>query len=190
MRGGSKNVRNVRAYLARLAGCILAMLIAVVGGPGAWAQAAKGSPNAAAKRYASLKSDRVTMRQGPGADFAAAGVFQRLGLPVEIVQENEGWSQVRDAGGTVGWVHGSLLSRRRTALILPWEVKDGQTQAASAILREDDSESARPVAQVEAGVLATIVTCEGGWCRVAVGAYRGYIERAKLWGTFPNEEIK
>jgi SH3-like domain-containing protein len=57
-------------------------------------------------------------------------------------------------------------------------------------LREGDSERARPIARVEAGVLASIIACESGWCRVSVGDYRGYIEQSKLWGTYPNEEIK
>ena len=130
------------------------------------------------------------LRQGPGTDYPTAWVFERTGLPVEVIKEFEVWRQVRDAGGTVGWVHSSLLSGRRTALILPWEVKDGQNQATSATLREDDRESARAVAQVEAGVLASIITCGNGWCRVSVGDYRGYIEQKKLWGTYPDELIK
>jgi SH3-like domain-containing protein len=39
-------------------------------------------------------------------------------------------------------------------------------------------------------VLASIIGCENGWCRVSVGNYRGYIEQSKLWGTYPNEQIK
>jgi SH3-like domain-containing protein len=137
-----------------------------------------------------LKADHVFLRQGPGPDHPTAWLLQRLGLPVEILQEHEGWRQVRDASGAVGWLDGGLLSRRRTALILPWEIKDGQAGAPSATLREDDRASARAIAQVEAGVLANILTCEGGWCRVSVGNYRGYIEQSKLWGTYPDEEIK
>ena len=141
-------------------------------------------------RYVSLKADRVKLRQGPGAEYPTAWVFKRTGLPVEIIKEVEVWRKVRDAGGTEGWVHMSLLSGRRTALILPWEIKGGQAQAPSATLRDDDRESARAIAQVEAGVLASIISCENGWCRVSVGDYRGYIEQSKLWGTYPNEQIK
>jgi SH3-like domain-containing protein len=143
-----------------------------------------------AQRYASLKADRVLLRQGPGNDHPQSGVFEHLGLPVEVLQEQDGWSRVRDAAGRVGWVPGNILSRRRTALILPWELKRGQAQTPLATLRDDDRESARPVAQVEAGVLAGIISCENNWCRVSVGNYRGYIEQAKLWGTFPSEEIR
>jgi SH3-like domain-containing protein len=164
---------------------------------GAWAQADKEAPapeagagGQKAVRYVSLKADRVYLRQGPGTEYPIAWVFQRAGLPVEVIREFEVWRQVRDASGTVGWVHSSLLSGRRTALILPWEVKEGQKQAPLATLRDDEHERARAVAQVEAGVLVSIISCENRWCRVSIGDHRGYIEQAKLWGTYPNERIK
>ena len=47
-----------------------------------------------------------------------------------------------------------------------------------------------PVAQVEAGVLASIISCDGSWCRVSVGGFRGYIEQTKLWGAYQGEVIK
>jgi len=182
---------------ALLVACLLGLVLAHGGGPSARAQAVKdasasetGPSGLKVPRYVSLKADRVYLRQGPGTDYPTAWVFQRTGLPVEVIREFEVWRQVRDAGGTVGWVHSSLLSGRRTALILPWEVKEGQTQAASATLRDDDRESARAIAQVEAGVLASIITCENGWCRVSVDNFRGYIEQKKLWGTYPDERIK
>ena len=81
-----------------------------------------------------------------------------------------------------------MLSGRRTALILPWEAKAGQK--AMATLRNDDSERADAFAEVEAGVLANIISCDGQWCRVSVGGYRGYIEQAKLWGAYQGEVIK
>ena len=96
---------------------------------------------------------------------------------------------MRDSEGTTGWVLGSMLSGRRTAVILPWEVK-AEGQQPLAVLRDDDSERARAVAQVEAGVLASIITCDGKWCRVSVGGFRGYIEQSKLWGAYKDEVIK
>lgn len=149
-----------------------------------------GASGLALPRFASLKSDRVNLRQGPGTDYPTAWVFRRAGLPVEIVKEFESWRQVRDAEGTTGWVLGSMLSGRRTAVVLPWELKAGAPQAASAALLDDDSASARPLAYVEAGVLASIISCDGRWCRISVGGYRGYIEQVKLWGAYQGEVIK
>jgi SH3-like domain-containing protein len=141
-------------------------------------------------RYVSLKADRVYLRRGPGTEYPVAWVFQRAGLPVEVIREFEVWRQVRDATGTVGWVHSSLLSGRRTALVLPWEVTETRPTAPLATLRDDDNARARAVAEVEAGVLASIISCEKGWCRVSIGSHRGYIEQSKLWGTYPNETIR
>ena len=141
-------------------------------------------------RFVSLKADRVNLRQGPGTEYATAWVFRRAGLPVEVIKEFDSWRQVRDAEGTTGWVLGTMLSGRRTAVILPWEVKAGENKQVLAVLRDDDSERADPVAQVEAGVLASIIGCDGRWCRVSVGGYRGYIEQSKLWGAYEGEVIK
>jgi len=190
------NVDAIRRPIAPhhwlLAPCLVAGLLAAAAGPAALAQTSMPEAGAGLKvmRYVSLKSDRVFLRQGPGTDYPIAWVFQRAGLPVEVLREFEVWRQVRDASGTVGWVHSSLLSSRRTALILPWEVKEGQSQAPQATLRDDDNERARAIAQVEAGVLVSIISCARAWCRVSIGDHRGYIEQAKLWGTYPDEQIK
>ncbi len=101
-------------------------------------------------RFVSLKSDRVHIRQGPGTDHKVLWVYRRAGLPVEIISEFEGWRQVRDSDGVTGWVLHTLISGRRTALILPWEIK-GTTRPV-VDLRSDDRAQAAPVASVEAGV--------------------------------------
>jgi SH3-like domain-containing protein len=195
----SQSSSRLRLRPATLAACALAAMLAALGARQALAQA-QGSQdvpqslayggNLKQRTYASVKADSVFLRQGPGPDHPTAWQLQRLGLPVEVLEEQGAWRKVRDANNATGWMHMSLLSRRRTALVLPWEVKDGLTQIPSATLREDDREGARPIVQVEAGVLANILGCGGGWCRVSVGKYRGYIEQTKLWGTNPNEEIK
>lgn len=145
-------------------------------------------------RYVSLKSDRVNLRQGPGTEYPIAWVFRRAGLPVEVIKEFEGWRQIRDAEGTTGWVLGTMLSGRRTAVILPWELSaeakgDGKGLRASAVLHDDGSERSRAVARVEAGVLASIIGCDGRWCRISIGGVRGYIEQSKLWGAYEGEVI-
>jgi hypothetical protein len=41
-------------------------------------------------RFASLKTDRVNLREGPSKDHATKWVYQRAGLPVEITAEQKG----------------------------------------------------------------------------------------------------
>jgi SH3-like domain-containing protein len=155
-------------------------------GPAASAPGASGLP---VPRYVSLKSDRVNMRNGPGTDYPTAWVYRRAGLPLEVIKEYEGWRQVRDADGAAGWVLQSFLSGRRTALVLPWELKAG-TAAPKVALRYDDSERSRAVAMVEAGVIANVGSCDGRWCHVTIEKFHGYIEQKKLWGVYEGEVIQ
>lgn len=140
-------------------------------------------------RFVSLKSDRVNMRQGPGTDYPTAWVYRRAGLPLEVVREFEGWRQVRDADGSAGWVLQSFLSGRRTALVLPWEIKQGQ-KAPKVALRRNDSERSAAVAMIEAGVIANLVSCDSRWCLVNIDKYQGYIEQIKLWGVYEGEVLR
>ena len=82
-------------------------------------------------RYASLKTDRVNLREGPSKDHPTKWVYQRAGLPVEITAEFEIWRKVRDSEGVEGWVLHSLLSGRRTALVTP-NRKGEDTKSLSA----------------------------------------------------------
>lgn len=149
----------------------------------------RGASGLALPRYVSLKSDRVNLRSGPGTDYPTAWVYRRAGLPVEVIEEFETWRKVRDAEGTVGWVLHSLLSGRRTALVLPWELKAGKAPPQVSI-RSSDSERSGAVAIVEAGVIADVQSCDGSWCYVTISGYRGYVEQKKLWGVYEREVVK
>lgn len=140
-------------------------------------------------RFVSLKSDRVNLRSGPGTDYPTGWVFRRAGLPLEIIKEFEGWRQIRDADGVEGWVLQSFLSGRRTGLILPWERKSAGSPPIASIYASDTTSSS-VIANVEAGVIADLHSCDSRWCRVSVGDYRGYIEQNKLWGVYEGETIK
>jgi SH3-like domain-containing protein len=140
-------------------------------------------------RFVSLKSDRVNLRTGPGTDYPTSWVFRRAGLPVEVLNEFESWRQVRDSEGTTGWVLQSLLSGRRTALVSPWEIKAGKPPPQITV-RSDDSDKARAVAIVEAGVIANISKCDSRWCLVSIDKFHGYLPQKQLWGIYPNEIVK
>ena len=136
-------------------------------------------------RFVSLKSDKVNVRRGPSTDQAIVWVFSRAGLPVEIIAESENWRRVRDSEGSDGWVFHSLLSARRTVLVAPWT--NGEE---SVPLYNSKSTSARAVAALQAGVLGSVLSCDGEWCNVSVDDYSGYVQQDKLWGVYKGEEVK
>lgn len=142
-------------------------------------------------RFVSLKADRVQVRQGPGTDHKILWVFNRVGLPVEVIQEHENWRQIRDHDGSVGWVAHALLSARRTGVVMAWATGEARTNAAKPVpLFHEDSTSARTVALLEPGVICGIRRCDGRWCQISVGDYRGYVEQTKLWGVYKGETVR
>jgi SH3-like domain-containing protein len=135
-------------------------------------------------RFASLKTDRVNLREGPSKDHATKWVYERAGLPVEITAEFEIWRKVRDSEGIEGWVLHSLLSGRRTALVTPNKKGENSKLYARA------SASTDLAATLQSGVIVNIRNCDGAWCLVDGDGFKGYIEQEKLWGVYPDEKVQ
>jgi SH3-like domain-containing protein len=135
-------------------------------------------------RFVSLKPDRVNVRGGPTRDNEVTFVYTRAGLPVEITAESDNWRRIRDWEGSEGWVYHSLLSGRRTAVVMPKDKK-------ALVPLYDSSDNASPVvAQLQAGVMATVKRCTGSWCRIAGSGFDGWVVQEQLWGVYPNEKVE
>lgn len=134
-------------------------------------------------RFVSLKAEKVNVRRGPSSDHPVAWVFQRKGLPVEIVAEFENWRRVRDSDGEEGWILQNMLAGKRTAEIAPW--KQGQNVA----LLQSPKNGASVVAEVGSGVVAEVENCDGDWCELSAGGYSGFVEQTQLWGIYPGEKV-
>lgn len=147
---------------------------------------AVGKSDTQLPRFVSLRASRVNLRRGPGTEYPIAWVYRRAGLPVEIIEEYEAWRRVRDAEGTTGWILRTLLSRRRTAIVRPWDVKPDQA-APTFNLKRRASTRSQPVVQLEAGVITDIQNCDGSWCFVSVSEFTGYLPQKDLWGVYSGE---
>ena len=158
----------------------LAALLAVATGP---AMADSGLP---LPRFVTLKGDEVNVRAGPGRRYPINWVFLRQAMPVEVVAEFDTWRKIRDFEGIEGWVHQSLLSGRRGALVLGSDIRD---------LRLDPDPAAPVVARAEPGVIGRLLRCptdsvpENGWCYIDIAGYRGWMPRGDLWGVYSGEEV-
>lgn len=129
-------------------------------------------------RFVSLQSDKINLRTGPALRYPIKWVYQRKYLPVEIVQEFDHWRKIRDIDNEEGWVHKSLLSGKRTALI---------NSDVNVNLYQKYSTDSRIIARVEPGVIAMINECTDGWCKISVSDYSGWIERKFIWGIYDYE---
>jgi SH3-like domain-containing protein len=135
-------------------------------------------------RFVSLKSDRVNVRSGPNKDQEVRWVYTRAGMPVEITAEFENWRRIRDWEGAEGWVYHSLLSGKRSAVVVP-TLKDELVP-----LYESTEPGAPVAASLQPGVLTQIKTCDGKWCQVSGKNFSGWIVQERLWGAYPNEKVE
>jgi SH3-like domain-containing protein len=134
-------------------------------------------------RFVSLKAEKINVRRGPSSDHPVAWVFQRKGLPVEIVAEFENWRRIRDSEGEEGWILGSMLAGKRTAVVAPW--RGGQlTQLHSA-----PSAASSVYAKLAAGAMSEVSNCSGKWCEISAGGYDGFVEQEMLWGVYPGDTV-
>ena len=131
-------------------------------------------------RFVSLKNGEGNARRGPGLTHRIDWVFTQAGMPLKITAEYENWRRVEDADGLGGWVHYSLLSGTRSAIV-KGDLVDFHTMA-----RPDATVAFR----AEAGVIARILSCESDWCRVQIEGERGWAPIEALWGVEPGEVIE
>jgi SH3-like domain-containing protein len=155
---------------------------------------ASSAPEAAAQTpvqplapFASLMADSVDVRAEPSFEKPVSFAFKRAGLPVAVREQRGGWVRVEDTSGSSGWVDYNLVSRRRTAIVLP--PPEGAA-APTRALRAAQRSTSDVLAYLEPGVIVGIVACDGRACRITTSGVRGYVDQDHLWGVTAGETIK
>lgn len=124
-------------------------------------------------RFASLKSDEVNLRTGPGSQYPVVWTLVRAALPIKIVAEFGNWREIRDWEDSAGWVHQSLLTGKRTVIVVQ----------SGFVLKESPSEKAPGLAYLEKGLVGTLLQTQGAWCQIKIeGAPKGWFKSTALWG--------
>ena len=144
------------------------------------AQAGKDGDSGLVPHFVSLRASEVNLRTGPGIRYPIEWVYNRPGMPLEVIDEFETWRRTRDWQGTIGWVHQSMLTGRRRALVV----------GAERLLRRAPKESAAGLALVEPGVIARLLRCAEDWCKVEVQSLEGWLKKSAIFGVYPDEKLK
>lgn len=155
---------------------ILCSLVMICAGG---AQAGDRGPvtNLPLPRYVSMKASEGYVRRGPSKSHRIDWVLKRRNMPLEVTAEHGHWRRVRDSEGASGWMHYTLLSGVRTVVI----------EQDLLALRRKAEETSDPVARLELGVVARLGTCTVDWCKLTAGGYKGWAQKAALWGVRPDE---
>lgn len=165
------------------------MLVVFLGAQSIHAQTAEQPENAQERgavtnlpipRFVSLKGKEGNVRRGPSLRHRIDWVYTQRGMPLRVIGEYEHWRQVQDRDGVGGWVHYSLLSGARTAIV---------DQDLMPLYSRADPES-QINAYLEAGVIARIESCGPAWCRLKADGIRGWTTKETIWGVGPDEEVK
>ena len=133
-------------------------------------------------RFASLRSDTVYMRAGPGERFPIEWEYKRKNYPVQIIDSFEHWRKIEDVEKTQGWIHKKMLSGRRTALTS----KDEKT-----FMYAKKNTQSKPLFIFEGRTIVQLLKCSASdtLCQVKYNDKKGYILKEKLFGIYPDEEI-
>ena len=112
-----------------------------------------------------------------------AWVYTRAGMPVEITAEFENWRRIRDWEGAEGWVYHSLLSGKRSAVVVP-NLKGDWYRSMSSRTR-----TSRRLPDPQ-GVLGTSRPVTAAGANSPAKNFDGWIGQDRLWGAYPSEKVE
>ena len=142
------------------------------------------APAAQAQRrppdWASISSGKANMRAGPGRNYPTNWLYRRADLPIKVVDVYKEWRKIEDPDGTQGWMLATLLSERRTAVVVGSVLE----------LRDEARLDGRVLWRAEPGVVGRISKCDRGWCWFDVHGRGGYVETSRIWGVDPGETVR
>lgn len=151
----SSSARTLRPARASVRSGILGAVLLLLG--------VAASTGAVAAEFRATAEAPAVLYDAPSAKARALYVYGR-DVPVEVLVTVEGWTKVRDAGGTIGWFASKSLADKRVLLV----------RSPSADVRANPDEAAPVVFRAEHNVLLDLAetatspttTATPGWVKV------------------------
>ena len=124
-------------------------------------------------RFVSLKASTTNCRVGPSLDHPKLLTYTKRGLPVRVIAETvDHWRKIEDRDGDNCWVHATLLTGTKTALV----------QQDAAALHAKPALGTFVRARLAHGLIARVHKCTIDWCKIQIGKQQGWVEKHQLWG--------
>jgi SH3-like domain-containing protein len=134
---------------------------------------------ASAADFLSTQDAATVLYDAPSARAKPLFVYGR-GVPVEALVSVEGWTKVRDAAGTIGWMAGKSLSDKRMLVVRApvADVRAAADEAAPVVFRAE-----RDVLLEMAEPAAAAASATPGWIRVRHrDGQSGYVRLSQVFG--------
>ena len=129
-------------------------------------------PIAAAEEiFLSLKKNKVNVRYGPSFESPVKFIYNKIDLPIKLIDKKENWRRIIDSKNNSGWIHWSQLKPINSVILL----KD-------KILFKKPSNFSRPLANMKKGRVLVVKKCDSDWCKVQTENLKGWVDNKNLWG--------
>jgi SH3-like domain-containing protein len=118
---------------------------------------------AGAAEYRSIGEPATVLYDAPSVKAKPLFVLGR-DTPLEVIVPVEGWSKVRDAGGTIGWVEKKSLADKRTLVVRVSlaEVRANPDDSAVLVFRAEQN----VLLDLAEGATSAATTSSPGWVKV------------------------
>ncbi|WP_435090299.1 SH3 domain-containing protein [Candidatus Pelagibacter bacterium nBUS_30] len=127
--------------------------------------------NGVAETFLSLKKNKVNVRYGPSFDSDIKFVYNKINLPVKLIDKKENFRRIIDLKNNGGWIHVSQLKKINSVIAIN-----------DKILFKKPNSFAKPIAQIKKGRLLMLQKCEDDWCKVKSDNFDGWIKTNNTWG--------
>ena len=131
-------------------------------------------------RYISLKTNDANIRVGPSKNYPIEVKYIKKNYPLKIVEEYEEWRKVEDFKNNTGWIHKSLISGKRTGIIL--SKNDKKIDVLNTI-------NGIIIGKIGKGNIINLKKCKIDWCLITINNFKGWVEKKYIWGVKKEEII-
>ena len=131
-------------------------------------------------RFVSLKSNEVNLRIGSSTNYPIILQYTMKTLPVEIIEEYYVWRKINDIEGNKGWIHKTLLTGDRFAII---------NQPYKSYINIYSKPKGKIIGEIGKYNIVKIRLCLDQWCKINYKKNNGWINKKLLWGVYKNEKI-
>ena len=121
--------------------------------------------------FLSLKKNKVNVRYGPSFESPVKFIYNKIDLPIKLIDKKENWRRILDVKNNSGWIHSSQLKQINSIITL-----------SDKILFKRPTIFSKPIAKIKKGRVLIIQNCQTKWCKIKTNNIKGWIQRKNLWG--------
>ncbi len=124
--------------------------------------------------FASINSNKVNVRTGPGLDYPIIWTYEKRNVPIKVLDVYGTWYKIQDLDGGLGWIYKNLT--KKNSYIIS---KDDNV----AIYKKADTNS-KKVGSLGKNAVLRYKDCDKqqDFCYIKLKSVKGYIEKQNIWG--------